>query len=99
MKGLCDLVEGAEDEFREELANWANEDVGDAIYEIADSWTPVYNTQCLQIAADNLSEIACRELDDGLVDPLTPARAAQIAIFDYLAEQLWCAYDTWTKGD
>ena len=96
MGELHDLVKGAKAELQEELANRPDEEVQDIIWETADSWTPIYNAQCLRIAADNLSEIACRELDDGLVDPLTPARAAQIAIFDYLVEQLWC---TQTKGD
>ena len=64
-------------------------EVDDMIWELADSYTPVYNYDALTMAAENLSAVACREVDHPAHDgKMTPANVAARAIFDLLYEEL-----------
>ena len=64
-----------------------DEEPHDYIWESADSLTPIYNYDIMQIARDNISEIALREVEyEGDDNAL---RQSQLAIFDYIEGELW----------
>jgi len=60
----------------------------DFIWETADSLTPVYNYNIMQIAKDNINEIALYEIE---IEPQhqTALDVAKIAIYEYILFALW----------
>ena len=88
-KELRDLV----DDSIRELKRWReenpNEEPNDRIWEIADTNTPVYHAEALELCVNNLGELATLDVENFDPSDVTPARIAQLAIYEYLEQIMW----------
>jgi hypothetical protein len=95
MSDLYDLVKSA----CEELQEWIDENPGDdephdRIFEIADSHVPVYNSDIIQCAADNISlAVDEPELGPAFDGSPTPINIIAANIFEYIEAELWEYYN------
>lgn len=97
MSDLYDLVKSACDELQE----WIDENPGDdephdRIFEIADSHVPVYNSDIIQCASDNIN-LALDEPElgpafDGSPTPIT-INIIAANIFEHIEAELWEYYN------
>ena len=94
------LIRDAVEEFRE----WAKDNPDetephDAIHEIADSTVPCYNSDLLDLAADDnniaLSEPECGPAFDGTPTPINIIAAN---VYDAIGEALWEEWRTIEQG-
>ena len=94
---LDELKQDAVNELREWIIENPDDDAGDVIFEIADSSTPVYTYDILQLAADN-SEIAHGEPDigpafDGWPTPVNIAAANIFVAIEAACWDCWREYE------
>ena len=79
----------------EELDEWIKENPGDdephdRIFEIADSWVPIYTYDIIMCAADNISlAVDEPELGPAFDGSPTPVNIIAANIFEYIEAALW----------
>ena len=90
MSDFQEMLSNAVEELKERLQQDPDYDEGDLIHEIADSNTPIYNYDILQMAADNLF-LALEEPDIGPAFDGSPTPINIIAanIYEAICEELW----------
>jgi len=94
MTTLRELVKGAIDELKDYgLNSW--DEPHDAISEISDSNVPVYTSNILQLAADNIELATDKpELGPAFDGSPTPINIIAANIYEYLESELWDAWNT-----
>ena len=97
---LDELKQDAVNELREWIIENPDDDAGDAIFEIADSNTPVYTYDILQLAMDNW-EIGTVEPDIGPAfdGSPTPVNIAAANIFEAIEAALWECWREYEDAD
>ena len=90
MYNLREMKEDALAELKDSLRDYPDNDEHDTIWEIADSSVPVYTSDILQLAADNVS-LAVAEQDIGTAFDGSPTPVNIIAanIYEEIAQELW----------
>ena len=97
---LDELKQDAVNELRGWIIENPDDDAGDVIFEIADSNTPVYTYDILQLAADN-PEIAHfkPELGPAFDGSPTPVNIAAANIFEAIKAALWECWREYEDAD
>ena len=90
MSEYQEMLNSAVEELKERLQDSPNDDEGDLIHEIADSHTPIYNYDILQMAANNMF-LALDEPDIGPAFDGSPTPINIIAanIYEAIEQELW----------
>ena len=85
-----EMLNSAVKELKERLQEDPDYDEGDLIHEIADSNTPIYNSDILQMAAENMF-LALNEPDIGPAFDGSPTPINIIAanIYEAIEQELW----------
>ena len=97
---LDELKQDAVNELREWIIENPDDDASDTIFEIADSNTPVYTYDILQLAADNW-EIGTVEPDIGPAfdGTPTPVNIAAANIFEAIEAACWECWREYEDAD
>lgn len=95
---MFNLLKDARQELRERLEDWGEDDFEqdephDIIHEIADSNVPVYTSDLMQLAADDLSLATNEpELGPAFDGSPTPTNIVAANVYDAITEDLWKEY-------
>jgi len=85
-----EMLNSAVEELKERLQESPDDDGGDIISEIADSHTPIYNYDIIQMAAENLSlAVNEPELGPAFDGSPTPINIIAANIYEAIEQELW----------
>lgn len=83
----------------EDNPNMTEEEAVDWIYEIVDSYTPIWDYDVLMLAANNLSLIGLLNIPQGILGDTTPVEVARAAVFEYLKQILYAEWHGRLKSE
>lgn|SRR3990167_1412882 len=94
MSNLSELCKNAIDELRERLQSEFTDEPHGIIFEIVDSHVPVYTSDLLHLATENLLLATNEpELGPAFDGSPTPMNIIAANVFEYLEGELWEAFE------
>ena len=90
MYNLYEMKKDAIEELKDSLRGYPDADEHDTIMEIADSSVPIYTSDILQLAADNVSlAVAEPDIEPAFDGSPTPVNIIAANIYEEITQDLW----------
>lgn len=90
MSSLYELIQNAIEELKDDIKDGNEFDENDRIHELADSWTPIYYSEILSLAADNLDLATDEpELGPAFDGSPTPINIIAANIYEAIYNGVW----------